>query len=177
MAAERFGLDIRRDLKLFGSTPPALPILLDKGEVDATFNLPFFVARAVAAGTARVVMDPGEEWERLAGQKLPFTVAAVPRKVLDAKKASLSGLVAAWREAVNFLRDHPELLDQELMRSGVSDPKARALARDMTIPTFMNSWTESDIDSIRTYWKLSAAKNFMQKPVTAQNWFTLDFVK
>jgi hypothetical protein len=85
--------------------------------------------------------------------------------------------VAAWREAVNFLRDNPELLDQELMRSGVSDPKARALARDMTIPTFMNSWTESDIDSIRTYWKLSAAKNFMQKPVTAQNWFTLDFVK
>jgi NitT/TauT family transport system substrate-binding protein len=177
VAAERFGVDIRRDLKLFGSTPPALPILLDKGEVDATLNLPFFVASAVAAGTARVVMDPGEEWERLAGQRLPFTVAAVPRKVLDAKKASLSGLVAAWREAVNFLRDNPELLDQELMRSGVSDPKARALARDMTIPTFMNSWTESDIDSIRTYWKLSAAKNFMQKPVTAQNWFTLDFVK
>ena len=47
----------------------------------------------------------------------------------------------------------------------------------MTIPTFMNSWTESDIDSIRTYWKLSAAKNFMQKPVTAENWFTLDFVR
>ena len=102
VAAERFGLDIRKDLKLFGSTPPALPILLDKGEVDATLNLPFFVARAVAAGTARVVMDPGEEWERLAGQKLPFTVAAVPRKVLDAKKASLSGLVAAWREAVQL---------------------------------------------------------------------------
>ena len=45
VAAERFGLDIRRDLKLFGSTPPALPILLDKGEVDATLNLPFFVGQ------------------------------------------------------------------------------------------------------------------------------------
>jgi len=32
-------------------------------------------------------------------------------------------------------------------------------------------------DSSNYYWKLSAAKNFMQKPVTAQNWFTLDFVK
>jgi ABC-type nitrate/sulfonate/bicarbonate transport system substrate-binding protein len=177
VAAERFGLDIRKDLKLFGSAPPALPVLLEKGELDATLNLPFFVARAVAAGTVRTVMDPGEEWLRLTGQKLPFTVAAALRKTVDTKKTALRGLIGAWEEAVQYLRDHPELLDQELAKSGVSEPKTRSIAREMTIPTFMNSWTESDVENIRSYWKLSAARNFLQKSVTAQNWYTHEFVK
>jgi NitT/TauT family transport system substrate-binding protein len=177
VASERFGLDIRRDLKLFGLAPPALPVLLDKGELDAALNLPFFVARAVAAGDARIVMDPGEEWARLTGQKLPFTVAAVSRKTLSSKKTALRGLVAAWQDAVQYLREHPELLDQELAKSNVSDPAALRLTREMTIPTFMSTWTEKDVENIRTYWKLAAEKKFMQVPVTAQNWYTFEFGK
>jgi ABC-type nitrate/sulfonate/bicarbonate transport system substrate-binding protein len=165
VAAEHYKLDIRKDLKLFGAAPPALPILLQKGEVDAALNLPFFVAPTVAAGTARIIMDPGEEWARLTGG------------TLDSRKEALRGLVAAWQEAVQYLREHPELLDQELVKSGVSDPKARALTRDMTIPTFMNSWTVHDVENIRTYWKLAAEKNFIQKPVNAQNWYSLEYVK
>jgi NitT/TauT family transport system substrate-binding protein len=177
VASERFGLDIRNDLKLFGSAPPALPVLLAKGELDAMLNLPFFVARTVAARSTRIVMDPGAEWTRLTGQKLPFTVAAVTRKTIESKKSALRGVAAAWREAVQHLRDHPELLDQELAKADVSDPEALRLTRDMTIPTFMSTWTENDIENIRTYWRLAADKNFMQKPVTAQNWYTLEFVK
>ena len=177
VASERSGLDIRRDLKLFGSTPPALPVLLEKGELDAMLNLPFFVARPVAAGGARIIMDPGEEWARLSGHKLPFTVAAVTRQTLSARKLALRGLVAAWQEAVQHLQKNPELLDQELAKSGVSDPKTLRLTRDMTIPSFMDSWTETDIENVRNYWRLAAAKGFIQKPVTAQNWYTLELVK
>ena len=177
VASERSGLDIRKDLKLFGSAPPALPVLLGKGELDAMLNLPFFVARVVASGSARIIMDPGEEWVRLTGQKLPFTVAAVSRKTADSKKPALRGMVAAWKEAVQYLRDHPELMDQELAKAGVSDPKALSLTREMTMPTFMSTWTENDVQNIRTYWKLAAEKKFMQKPVTAQNWYTFEFAK
>jgi ABC-type nitrate/sulfonate/bicarbonate transport system substrate-binding protein len=177
VASERSGIDIRRDLKLFGAAPPALPVLLGKGELDAMLNLPFFVARAVAAGQARVVMDPSEEWTRLTGRKLPFTVAAVPRKAIEPRKAPLRGLVAAWQEAVQYLREHPELLDEELARSGVSDPAARRLTREMTMPTFMSTWTDMDVESIRSYWKLAAEKGFMQKPVVAQGWYTFDLLQ
>jgi NitT/TauT family transport system substrate-binding protein len=177
VASERAGLDIRRNLKLFGSAPPALPVLLAKGEIDAMLNLPFFVARVVAAGSARIIMDPADEWVRLTGQRLPFTVAAVRRKTADSKKAAVRRMVSAWQEAVQYLRDHPELMDQELAKAGVSDPKALKLTREMTMPTFMNTWTEKDVENIRTYWKLAAEKNFLQKPVTAQDWYTFDFVK
>jgi ABC-type nitrate/sulfonate/bicarbonate transport system substrate-binding protein len=177
VASERSKIDIRKDMKLFGSAPPALPVLLNKGEIDAMLNLPFFVARTVASGQARIVMDPAEEWKRLTGQQLPFTVAAVERKTVTSKKAALRGMVKAWQEAVDYLREHPELLDQELAKSGVSDPDARRLTREMTMPTFMNTWTDKDVENIRTYWKLAAEKNFMQKPVAAQDWYTFDFVK
>lgn len=175
VASRGFGTDIRKDLKLFGSAPPALPILLGKGEIDAMLNLPFFVGQGVAAGRTRIVMDPGKEWAKLAGQQLPFTVAAVARKTLEARKAGLRGFVAAWKEAVQYLRDHPELLDQELAKSGVTDPKVLQLVRGMTIPTFMNTWTDADTKSIRTYWTLAAETGFLQKPVTAQGWSTLEF--
>jgi hypothetical protein len=47
----------------------------------------------------------------------------------------------------------------------------------MTIPTFMNTWTTDDVENVRAYWKVAGERNFIQKPVTAQNWYTLEFAK
>ncbi len=177
LASERFGMDIRNDVKLFGSAPPALPALLAKGELDGMLNLPFFIAKGVAAGNVRIILRPADEWKQLTGQPLPFTVAAVSRKTLEAKKAALRGVVGAWREAVQYVRQHPEVLDPELARASIIDPAAVRLTREMTIPTFMNTWAEKDIENIRVYWDLAARKGFMQKPVVAKDWYTYEFIR
>lgn len=177
VASERFTLDIRKDVKLFGSAPPALPVLLAKGEIDAMLNLPFFVARAVASGGYRILMTPADEWQRLTGHTLPFTVAGVSRKTLGGKKNAIRGLVAAWQEAVTYVRQHPESLDAEMARANITDPAALKLTRELTIPGFMNSWTEKDVENVRVYWDLAAKKGFMEKPVTTQNWYTHEFAR
>jgi ABC-type nitrate/sulfonate/bicarbonate transport system substrate-binding protein len=177
VASERFQIDIRKDTKLFGSAPPALPALLTKGEIDAMLNLPFFVAKAVADAKARIIMRPAVEWERLTGKALPFTVAAVPRAIALSKGSALKAFVAAWQEAVQYVKEHPEALDPELARANITSPAAVKLTRELTIPTFMSSWTENDISSIRLYWDLAAKKGFLQKPVTAQHWYTYEFAR
>lgn len=177
IASERFGINIRKDMKLFGSVPPVLPTLLAKGEVDAILNLPPFVQRMIASGDYRVLVNIAEEWEKLQGHGLPFTVMAVARKTMQARSDATRRLVAAWREAVDYLRDHPEALDPFLATAKITEPAAVKFAHQTMIPQFMKTWTEKDVENVRTYWKIAARTGFMEKPVQAQNWYTFEFVR
>jgi ABC-type nitrate/sulfonate/bicarbonate transport system substrate-binding protein len=177
IAREKYGLDIRKDMKLFGSVPPALPTLLAKGEVDAILNLPPFVPRMVASGDYRLLMTTMDEWEKIGGAKLPFAFMIANRKTIEAKRAGIQKMVAAWREAVEHLRRTPDLLNPFLVTAKITEPAAQKVARDIMLPHYMNSLTEKDVENVRLYWDRAVKYGFMTKAVTAQQWYTLEFVK
>jgi NitT/TauT family transport system substrate-binding protein len=177
IARERFGLDIHKDVKLFGSVPPALPTLLAKGEVDAILNLPPFVPRMVASGDYRILMTTIDEWEKITGSKLPFAFMIGARKTIEGKRAAVKKMVDAWREAVDYLRAHPDALDPFLAQAKITDPAGQKIAQEIMLPHYMNSFSEKDAENIRLYWERAVKYGFMTKPVTAERWYTLDFVK
>jgi ABC-type nitrate/sulfonate/bicarbonate transport system substrate-binding protein len=177
IARERYGVDIKKDLKLFGSVPPALPTLLAKGEVDAILNLPPFVPRMVASGDYRILMTTMDEWEKITGSKLPFAFMIGPRQVIEGKSGAVRKMVAAWREAVEHIRAHPEAIDPFLVQAKITDPAGQKIARDIMVPHYMNSLSDKDAENIRLYWDRAVKYGFMTKPVTAERWYTLEFVK
>lgn len=177
VAAQRFGIDIRKDMELFGSVAPALPTLLAKRELDAILNLPPFVPQMLASGDYRVLLDLSEEWKKLTGHGMPFTVMVVNRKVLEKKRDAVRAVVQAWRDSVEDVRQRPDVMNDYLAKAKITDPAAVKIAQQMMVPHFMNTWTEKEVDNIRVYWKIAAERGFLEKPVTAQNWFTLDLAR
>ena len=177
IAKEKYGLDIQKDTKLFGSVPPALPTLLAKGEIDAMLNLPPFVPKAVASGDYRILAVTGQEWEKMAGGRLPFAFMVGMRKTLEKKRSAVKKMVDAWRDAVAYIRAHPESLNDYLAKAKITDPKGQKIAQDFMVPLYMDGLTDQNAESIRLFWQRAVNDGFMTKPVTAKNWYTLDFVK
>lgn len=177
IARERSAVDIRKDMKLFGSVPPMLPTLLAKGEVDAILNLPPFVPKMVASGEYRVLVSLAEEWENLTGHTIPFTVMVAFRKTLQAKPEGVRRMVAAWRDAVAYVRQHPESLNAYLATAKITEPADIKLAHQMMVPQFMNTWTEKDVKTVRLYWDTAIRTGFIEKAVEAKDWHTFEFVR
>ena len=177
IAREKYGLDITKDTKLFGSVPPVLPTLLAKGEIDAMLNLPPFVPRAIATGDYRLLAVTGQEWEKMVGTRLPFAFFVAGRKVVEGKRAALRKLVDAWREGAEHIRKTPDVLNPFLVEAKITDPAAQKIARDFMVPLYMTGLTEKDVENVRLYWDRAVKYGFMTQPVTAKNWYTLDFVK
>jgi ABC-type nitrate/sulfonate/bicarbonate transport system substrate-binding protein len=171
------GLDIRKAMQLFGSTPPLLTPLLQKGEVDAIMSVPPLVPKMVATGQYRVLLDTNDAARRLMGTGLPFAVIAVSRKTLNARPKALAGLTAAWKEAVDHIRKHPEALNGYLQRAGLSTDKELRLAQETMVPHYMNTWTPRDIEVIRGFWERALRAGFLEAPVKSQTWYTLDLAK
>ena len=174
---ERAGLDIRKDMKLFGSTPPALPALLTKGEVDAILVQPPHGPRLVTSGPYRILATTADEWQQITGSKLPFAGIMASRKTIEAKRSALKKLVAAWREAVDHIRQKPESLNAYLASAKITEPAAQKMAQEIMLPHYMSTLTDKDVENIRIYWDRAVKYGFMQKPVEAQNWYTFDFAR
>ncbi len=177
IAREKYGLNIRQDMKLFGSVPPTLPTLLAKGEVDAILNVPPFVPRMVASGDYRLLMTTMDAWRELRGNNLPFAFMIAPRKIIEAKRPGIRKMVAAWREAVDYLREHPEALNPLLETAKITDPAHQKIAHRIMLPHYMNDLTEKHIADIRFYWESAVKHGFMPRPVQAQHWYTFEFVR
>ncbi len=177
IAREKYGLDIQKDTQLFGSVPPALPTLLAKGEIDAMLNLPPFVPKMIATGDYRILAVTGAEWEKMAGGRLPFAFMVGMRKTLETKRTAVKKMVDAWRDAVAYIRAHPESLNAYLALAKITEPAAQKIAQDFMVPLYMDGLTDKNAESIRLFWEHAVKDGFMTKPVTAKSWYTLDFVK
>jgi ABC-type nitrate/sulfonate/bicarbonate transport system substrate-binding protein len=171
------GFDIRKGMQLFGSTPPMLTPLLQKGEVDAIMSVPPLVPRMVATGQYRVLLDTNEAARKLMGTGLPFAVIAVTRKTLNARPKALHALNMAWKEAVDHIRKSPESLNGYLNAAGLSTPAELRLAQQTMVPHYMNTWTAKDVEVIRLFWDKELKAGFLETPVKTQNWYTLDLAK
>jgi NitT/TauT family transport system substrate-binding protein len=177
IAGQQAGMDIRKDMQLFGSAAPALPTLLAKGELDAILNLPPFVPRMLASGEYRILLDISEEWKKLTGHGIPFSVMVVRRETLEKKTDAVRAVVQAWRAAVDDIKQRPDRMNEYLAKAKMTEPAAVKIAQQIMIPQFMNTWTEKEVENVRLYWKIAAERGFLEKPVMAEHWFSLDLAR
>ncbi|MGE0799079.1 MAG: ABC transporter substrate-binding protein [Lautropia sp.] len=171
------GVDIRKSMELFNSSPPILATLLGKGEVEAVLNLPPFVPRMLHSGDYRSILDTDAAWKEKAGSHLPFAVIAASRKTIEQRPKAVQGAVNAWRDAVNLLKQKPELLNDYLAKARLTTPGEQKLAQEMMIPQYMSTWTPDHVAMIKAYWKRAVDSGFLDRAATGDGWYKFDFAR
>jgi ABC-type nitrate/sulfonate/bicarbonate transport system substrate-binding protein len=87
LAMDGFKLDLNRDVQTIEIAGPALMALLDKGEVDAMFNLSSLsIAAASQPDKYRLLFSPDEYWKEKTGAPLVWSAPTDCVEGLDRRR-------------------------------------------------------------------------------------------
>ena len=94
LAIDAFKLDLNKDTQVIEVAGPALMALLDKGEVDAMFNLSSLsITAASQPDKYRVLFSPDDYWKEKTGERLVWSAPTI-----------------AWRDWVDETAREPRTL-------------------------------------------------------------------
>src|SRR5919109_542287 len=107
---DAFKLDLTKDTQLIEVAGPALMALLDRGEVDAMFNLSSLSIRAASEPDKyRVLFSPDDYWKEKTGEGLVWSAPTIAwREWVDEDRERAKNLVDALHESWRWLRQNPE---------------------------------------------------------------------
>lgn len=142
---------------------PALPRLLARGDLEASFMAQPLVLQGEIAEGFRSVWGPGwEEWEEARGGRT-WNISLMARDSWIEENPELAEAVtAAWDDAYEWIQEDPDRLTEapfpELF--GVQDEEIQAFA-DLVRETeyFTNRWTDEDVQAAQDFIQFAADNN------------------
>lgn len=107
---EGFGIDLIKETKVVVAPPPVLMALLDKGEIDAMWNVSSFTIRAASQPSKyRLVFTPDDYWKERTGLPLLWSAPIVAwRDWIQQDPQRAKGMVAALHESYQWLRENSD---------------------------------------------------------------------
>jgi NitT/TauT family transport system substrate-binding protein len=143
------GVDLSRESQLITAPNPALAALLDKKDLDAalfgsTESLTLFLT-----GRYKIIADVGEEWERRGGRAPAHVVMATTEAFAKANPDLLRDFVRAYREAVRYIRDHPEVWEEWGRKEGITSKEGIQLLRERIGPRIVDVWDRKQMEAQR----------------------------
>jgi ABC-type nitrate/sulfonate/bicarbonate transport system substrate-binding protein len=148
------GIDIMKDTKLIQLAPPALLKLLERGEIDAMFNISSFtIAAASQPDKYRSIFVPNEYWKKKTGYPIVWSAPLVAWKSWVAENPTRAkNFAAAVEESFIWLRK-PENFDAVVKQhgtlAGVSTPEAIATYKKWLgeKKIFLPQWNQKIVDA------------------------------
>lgn len=162
LSIDAFKLDITKDTKLIEVAGPALNALLDKGEIDAMFNLSSFsISAASQPDKYRVLFSPDDYWKDKTGERLVWSAPTVAwRDWVDEDRDRAKNLVAALHESWDWLRENSDKAVKKFGKlAGVKTSAEAATIKKMLKEggIFLSKWDDKVVDA---QWQfLELAKN------------------
>jgi ABC-type nitrate/sulfonate/bicarbonate transport system substrate-binding protein len=110
LSLDGFKLDLNKDVQTIEIAGPALNALLDKGEVDAMFNLSSLsIAAASQPDKYRVLFSPDDYWKEKTGSPLVWSAPTVAWKDwIDQDRQRAKNVVDALHESWQWLRQNSD---------------------------------------------------------------------
>ena len=134
LAMDAFKLDLNKDTQVIEVAGPALVALLDKGEVDAMFNLSSLsIAAASQPDKYRVLFSPDHYWKEKTGERLVWSAPTIAcRDWVDEDRQRAKNLVAALHESFQWLRQNSDKAIEKYGKlAGVQTPAEAATLKKM----------------------------------------------
>jgi len=106
-----FGLDVLKDTEFVQAAPPVLFKLLEKGQVDAMFNISSLTIAAASRPTKyRSIFSPNEYWTKKTGHPIVWSGPLVAwRSWVDEDRDRAKRFVAAFAESMEWVRNGKNL--------------------------------------------------------------------
>lgn len=177
LSVDGFKLDLDKDVQTIEIAGPALAALLDRGEVDAMFNLSSLsIAAASQPDKYRLLFSPDDYWREKTGAPLVWSAPTVAWKDwVEEDRQRAKNLVDALHESWQWLRQNSDkAVEKYGTLAGVQNAAEAATLKKMLQAggIFLDKWDAKIVDS---QWKfLDLAKEAgIIKAVPAKDKYSL----
>lgn len=152
LVMDAFKLDLNKDTQIIEVAAPALMALLDKGEVDAMFNLSSLsIAAASQPDKYRMLFSPDDYWKQKTGEPLVWSGPIIAwRDWVDEDRQRAKNLVAALHESWQWLRQNSDKTIEKYGKlAGVQNAAEAATLKKMLQEgrIFLERWDPKVVDA------------------------------
>ena len=152
LVMDAFKLDLNKDTELIEVAGPALMALLDRGEVDAMFNLSSLsIAAASQPDKYRRLFSPDEYWKQKTGERLVWSAPTIAWKDwVDEDRQRAKSVVAALHESWQWLRQNSDKTIEKYGKlAGVQNAAEGAALKKMLQEggMFLDRWDPKVVDA------------------------------
>ena len=109
VSVKYFGFAPTKDAKVHFGAPPLLIGMLDRGELDGVLILDPFITQLLETGKYRSIGNPGNIWRDKTGQQPMLVSVTVNEPWARANPEVVKRFVAAYKEALGYLKNRPEV--------------------------------------------------------------------
>ena len=125
--------------------------MLDRGDLDAILILDPFITRLMETGKYRSIGTIGKLWHETTGQS-PMLVAVTAYEPWAKSNPDVARrFVAAFKEAMIYLKDHPESWGPQAKKMGIKTDKGVRMLYERTAPAFITTFDQKLIDDQLAY--------------------------
>ncbi|HZU07378.1 MAG TPA: ABC transporter substrate-binding protein [Chloroflexota bacterium] len=123
------GMDWERDFELVAGPAPAVVAALERGDVEAGVPFEPNTSALLATGRYREVMNPNDTWQQLTGSPLFMVGLAARQSWIDQNRDTARALKATILDATRYIREHPEVFEEEREALGIQNETHLALVK------------------------------------------------
>jgi ABC-type nitrate/sulfonate/bicarbonate transport system substrate-binding protein len=144
----KMGMDWERDFELVSGPAPAVIAAMERGDVEA--GLPFEpnTSALLASGKYRELMNPNETWLQMMGSPLFMVGLAAKQTWIDENRDTARAVKAAILDATRYLRERPEVFEEERELLGIQSDAHLALVKQRMGRIFMPEQDPAMVRSI-----------------------------
>ncbi|MCC6475023.1 MAG: ABC transporter substrate-binding protein [Burkholderiales bacterium] len=146
-----YGFDSVKEARAHYGAPPLLLGMLDKGELDAILTLDPFLSQMLESGKYRSVGSIGEIWQQKMNQSPMLVSVTVNETWAKANPEVTRRFVAAFREALIYLKDTPAAWTELAKAMGIKSERGAKIMYDRTAPALITRFDKKLIDEQLAY--------------------------
>ena len=155
LARNWHGIDLFKEAELITAPAPALAELLGKGDIDAALLGTVESIQTFAKDRYRVLVDLSAEYKARQGGRAPAHVTIATNETFaKANPDIVRDYLKAYKNALQYVHDHPEVWDEYAASIKMDDPAERALLREKMGPNLVERWDAEQIALQNDYLKL-----------------------
>lgn len=138
--AKETGGDFEKDYQIITGAPPAVVAFLERKDVEAVIINEPVVSTLLATGKYRQIEGCNDVWKKLTGQDMFMTGLAAHRPWIEQNKDLASAMSKMVVEAAKYIRQHPEVFEENKDFLGVKDPQALKLVQERMPRIYPDHW-------------------------------------
>jgi NitT/TauT family transport system substrate-binding protein len=155
LAKNWYGIDLFKEAELVTAPAPALAELLGKGDIDAALLGTVESIQTFAKDRYRVLLDLSAEYKAHQGGRAPAHVTiATNEEFARTHPGIVRDYLKAYKDALQYVHDHPEVWDEYAASIKMDNPAERALLREKMQPNLVGQWDAEQIALQNDYLRL-----------------------
>ena len=145
--SRELGMDWEKDFNLVSGPAPAVVAALERGEAEAGIPFEPNTSRLLETGKYRELMNPNDVWQQLTGSSLFLVGLAARQRWIDENPETARAIKAAVLDATRYIREHPEVFEEERELLGIASEEHLALVKQRMAPIYL---PEQDTAMVRS---------------------------